>query len=76
MRYRKSLLHVRREIVKIKKSILRPYLWQKVGFRLKIYAFDDGESNLGVKANFARQLCFDSFFRFLGGHLGSKIGLE
>ena len=26
--------------------------------------------------NFAQKLCFDSFFRFLGDKLGSKIGDE
>ena len=27
-----------------------------------------------IKANFAQKLSFNSFFRFFGGKLGSKIG--
>ena len=29
-----------------------------------------------IKDNFAIKFCFNSFFRFLGGKLGSKIGDE
>ena len=36
--------------------------------------FGGGKSKFG--ANVAIKLCFDSFFRFLGGKLGSKIGDE
>ena len=47
MRYRKSPLDVRREYVKMQKSILRP-LRQKVIFCVKINVFGDGESKFEV----------------------------
>ena len=48
MRYRKLQLDVRREYAKIQKSILGPYLSQKVGFCVKKKVFGDEESKLGV----------------------------
>ena len=48
MRYRTSPLDVRREYVKIQKSILRPLLMAKVGFCVKIYVSENGQSKFEV----------------------------
>ena len=79
MRYGKSPLDVRREYVKMQKLILRPLLMVESWFMCQNICFGGWGIKIWglIKANFAINLCFDSFFLgFWGVNWGQKLGMK